>query len=224
MSTFGETAHVIDDLKVVLIRNMTEIEFVTSDNPAILTNRWYLQHETAKHKSYGTGNSGALFFLPIAPKILCVIYDGDVYSMPHDRGWIDDYKASDIDLFNEFQILNCAANIYFSDWGQVLQLHQLHGRVMHLRPKLRHEIITSVLEHEDEEGRTFRVVNRNEIADHIVDHKDVLLHVKNNRPPPTHWPSIIRWRENKRVYSNGSGVGFVRKSQVERGHGYQKIY
>ena len=62
MRTFAETAHEINDLKVVLVRNMTDDEIITSDNPAILTNRWHLQNDMAKHKSYGIGNSGALFF------------------------------------------------------------------------------------------------------------------------------------------------------------------
>ena len=38
MRTFAETAHEINDLKVVLVRNMTDDEIITSDNPAILTN------------------------------------------------------------------------------------------------------------------------------------------------------------------------------------------
>ena len=224
MRTFAETAHEINDLKVVLVRNMTDDEIITSDNPAILTNRWHLQNDMAKHKSYGIGNSGALFFLPITTKIICVIYDGDVYSMPHDYGWIDVHKTSDIALFNQHQVLDCAANIYFCDWSQATKIDELCANVEFLRPTVRHEIITSVLEQEDNWGQKFRVVDRKDIGKYIENHSEILLHVKGNRPRPGHWPSVIKWREKKRVYSNGSGVGFVRRSQVEEGRGYKNIY
>jgi Protein of unknown function (DUF4238) len=62
LSTFADTADVIDDLKVVLIRNRTDRSFITSDDPAILTNRWYIQTPVAQRKSFGLGSSGALFF------------------------------------------------------------------------------------------------------------------------------------------------------------------
>jgi hypothetical protein len=220
MKAFGETSHVINDLKVVLIRNMTDHPFITSDDPAIVTNRWYIQNLVARNKSFGIGSSGALFFLPVTPKVLCVIYDGDVYSMPHNHGWIDVHKLSDINLFNQHQILNCAANIYFHNWDSAVYIDRLYRDAMHMRPDIRHEIIVSILEHEDDWGKKYRVVNRSEIAEH----EEVLIHVKHNRPRPTHWPSVIRWREKKRVYSNGSGVGFVRRSQVEEGGGYKNIY
>jgi hypothetical protein len=220
MNAFSDTARVISDLKVVLVKNRTDLSFITSDDPAILTNRWYIQSKIAQHRSFGLGSSGALFLLPITPKIFCVIYDGDVYSMPHDCGWIDFYKRSDVDLFNEHQLLNCAANIYFHEWGDAAYVDQLYGLVMRMRPHVRHELFVSILCHEDDWGKKYRVVNRSEISEH----KDVLLHMKDNRPRPSHWPSLIRWRENKRVYSNGSGAGYVRRSQVKEGDGYRNIY
>ena len=163
MRTFPDIAHEINDLKVVLLRNMTDYEFITSDNPAILTNRWHAQNDVAKHRSYGIGSSGALFFLPVTTKIICVIYDGDVYSMPHDYGWIKIHRTSDIESFNQHQVLDCAANLYFCDWSQAPKIEQLCANVEYLRPAVRHEIITSVLEQEDDRGQTFRVLDRDVI-------------------------------------------------------------
>jgi hypothetical protein len=42
MRIFAEEMDIIDDLKLCLIRNRTSIPFVTSDDPAVMTNRWYL--------------------------------------------------------------------------------------------------------------------------------------------------------------------------------------
>lgn len=179
-----------------------------------------MQTSIARHKSFGIGSAGVLFFLPITPTILCVIYDGDVYGMPHDCGWIDVRRLSDVNLFNLHQLLNCAANIYFPDWRSAPYVDRLYQDTAHMRPPMRHEIVLSALEHEDDWGKKYRVVKRDEIAEH----EEVLLHMKHNRPIPEQWPSVIRLRERKRVYSNGSGVGFVRESLVEDGRGYKNIY
>ena len=61
MQTFGETMHVVDDLKVCLVRNRTRQPFVTSDDPAVLTNRWYAQNPRAKGMSGGVDSAGVLF-------------------------------------------------------------------------------------------------------------------------------------------------------------------
>jgi hypothetical protein len=139
--------------------------------------------------------------------------------MPHGHGWIDIYKQHDVDLFNEHQFLNCAANIYFHEWNDAVQIEKFYKTVMHLGPSVRHEIIVSTLEQEDDWGKKYRVVNRNEIAGH----SEVLLHTRDNKPRPEGWPSVIRWRGKRRVYSNGTGVGYVRRSQVTEGDGYRNI-
>ena len=78
MLTFAKEMHVIDDLKICLISNKTDFPFVTSDDPAVLTNRWHLNDWRTKFRSFGLRTSGDLLFLPLTPKIICVAFDGDV--------------------------------------------------------------------------------------------------------------------------------------------------
>jgi hypothetical protein len=61
MKTFGAIMHLVDDLKICLIRNDTRRSFVTSDDPGILTNRWHIQK--AQSDVFGLGSAGALLIL-----------------------------------------------------------------------------------------------------------------------------------------------------------------
>jgi hypothetical protein len=208
MRAFSNTMHIVYDLKVCLVRNTTRQPFITSDDPAVLANRWYSQNPRAKGLSGGTGNAGVLFVLPLTPNLLCLVYDGGVYSVPNARGWVTASKISDIDAFNEHQFLGCLANIYFDDWAMLAAVDGSLERVISLRPTVRHETFVTVLEHEDEWGEKYRVVRRED----LIRKGKAMIHVRTIRPQPTRWPSIIRWRSDPKIYSNGSGTGFLRRS------------
>ena len=70
MLTYAKTMDVIDDLKICLIRNRTSVPFVTSDDPAVLTNRWYLEDRRIRGRSFGWQASGLLAILPLVIKLL----------------------------------------------------------------------------------------------------------------------------------------------------------
>lgn len=209
--TFLQTARGLDDLKVCLIRNKTHGEFITSDDPAIMTNRWYLTNAKAKPHSAGMASAGALFFLPLTPTILCVIYDGDVYSIPNDAGWVDVYKQGDINAFNEHQYLNCVANVYFSGWKLlgVIESEFLAALPHRVFPKQQLEV--AVIENEDEWGETYKTVSREEAA--LAARK--MIRMTHMFARPTRWPSPIKWRDKPKIYFNGSSVGFLRRRHAE---------
>jgi Protein of unknown function (DUF4238) len=213
MLAFRDTMDTINDLKVCLIRNTSRKQFITSDNPAVLTNRWYIQNPRAAGLSAGVGNAGVLFFLPLTPYVMCVIYDGGVYSMPNEGGWIITDDFSDVDAFNQHQFLNCLANIYFFDWKTLPDVEEAFERALPHRPAERHKVITAVLDSEDTWGKRFRVVSRDELARA----SEGMVHVKSLTPKPSRWPSAIKWRSSPRIYSNGTGTGFVRRSRIEDG-------
>ena len=73
MYVFASEMDIIDDLRVCLVRNKTDIDFVTSDDPAILTNKLFLIKRTSE--SFGLGSAGNLMLLPLTPKILLLGYD-----------------------------------------------------------------------------------------------------------------------------------------------------
>lgn len=53
MRAFSESMDVVADLKVCLLKNRTDIPFFTSDDPAVLTNRWYLESTKTRGRSFG---------------------------------------------------------------------------------------------------------------------------------------------------------------------------
>lgn len=212
MHTFVDQFDVVDDLKVCLVRNHTDVPFVTSDDPAILTNRWHLDHSRRMHYSFGLGNAGLLFLLPMSPTVLCIGYDGDIYSVPHQDGWIRANHQADVEAFNEHQFLNCRANIFVGREEHKDYVHAAYQRSAGSRLASRHILNYAVLDRDEEGVEHYRVVE----SPDSEKHEKALLHLQDKHPVPSKWPSQIAWRPNGCAYSNDTAVRFVRKSQVHR--------
>ena len=212
MHTFVETMHVIDDLRICLIRNRTQIPFFTSDDPAVLTNRWWLNDSRTRGRSFGLQSAGAIILLPLSPKLLCLGYDNDVYSVRHDRGTVDVRRAPDIASFNQHQILNCRANLFVKDVEYSQVVHEAFVEAADNRPINRH-IITYAVHDITEGGYTrYRVVDPGA----SMEHTDALLHAQVIHPVPLSWPSQIAQSIIGRVYTNGTGLGYVRSAATAR--------
>jgi hypothetical protein len=212
MRTFVAQMDIVDDLKICLIRNRTTIPFITSDDPAVLTNRWYLEDRRPAGRSCGLASSGALLFLPLSPRVLCLGYDGDVYSLPNTGGWIDVRRERDITAFNQHQYLNCRANIYFREWDQCQRIQHDFDTATRLRPDVRHRINYAVFDRSENGADRFRVVDKALAGNH----ERALIFTQQILPKPSIWPTQIGWREKGKVYTNGSGVGYVRRSSMLR--------
>jgi len=211
MRTFAEHRDIVDDLKICLLRNRTSIPFVTSDDPAVLTNRWYLQDRRTKGKSFGLGAAGNLLILPLSPQVLCLGYDGDVYSVPHESGWVDVRHDADVQAFNQHQFLNCRANIFVHDSVHAQGVHEAFIRAAPLRPKAKHIIHYAVLDGHEGDFTRYRVI------DHTLagDHQEALIHTEVVHAHPSAWPKQLQWRPNGAVVTNGTGVGYVRRASLE---------
>jgi len=60
MRAFVDVMDAVDDLRVCLLRNVTPVPFVTSDNPAVLSNQWHLDDARVRWRSFGLHSAGAL--------------------------------------------------------------------------------------------------------------------------------------------------------------------
>ncbi|MEZ5544693.1 MAG: DUF4238 domain-containing protein [Lysobacteraceae bacterium] len=211
MTLLGEVLPFVMDLKVCLFRNRTPVPFVTSDDPAILTNRWHLHDERTRWRSIGLGKAGALFLLPLSPAVMCVCYDGDVYSIPHRNGWARVERAEDVRAFNEHQFLNCLANVYYQDWPGRTYMLEESARLASLRPAQRYRIHLAVLDREQDGYERYRVVQ------HLSDEagSKVLIHSESIPMHPTAWPSVIGWRPQGVAYTNRTARGYIRRAQAE---------
>jgi hypothetical protein len=210
MKNFVQERSLLNDLKVCLIKNRTKIDFITSDDPAVLTNKWHITDERTAGSNFGIGSAGMLFLLPLTPDILCIGFDPHVYSIPHKKGWVHVKSEREIILFNEHQFLNSRANIFFKNKKSQKQLLDLFTPIKHSRPKSRHKINYAVLDEEFEEGKRYKVVDWREAKEH----QDALIHTQMVNPIPSAWPHTIGWKRKGFVYSNGSGVGYIRESRI----------
>ncbi|WP_312921255.1 DUF4238 domain-containing protein [Stutzerimonas nitrititolerans] len=212
MSAFADSMNVVMDLKVCLIKNITNVPFVTSDDPAVLTNRWYLDSPKTRGMSFGMRDAGALLLLPLSPKIFCICYDSDVYSIASENGWLSVRNKSDIQALNEFQILYCRANLFLKDERYAGQLHEAVVKVKARRIENRHSVNYAVFDGvEAGVHRRYKVVDK----ETFISYPDGLMHFQTVHPRPSTWPSFLRRKSKGVAYYNGTGVGYVRKAHVE---------
>jgi hypothetical protein len=223
MLHFAESMGIVDDLKVCIARNRTGRPFVTSDDPAILTNRLHLQRRHEVLRSFGVKTAGATFFLPLSPSLCAIVYDSAVYQTSQRGGWIDVAREADVDALNEQQILNCMANLFYREWDFRAQLTEQVLARRKLRPERRHTVVHAVLDQTTEWGSRYAV---KEITD-LREEKEVLIHIKTNHPKPSAWPSFLRFRSDAKAYSNKSGAGLTRRWCLDQGYvtgrGYSRV-
>jgi hypothetical protein len=210
MQAFASSMGIVSDLKVCLVRNRTNVPFVTSDDPAILTNRWRLHNVRLDGPSFGLSSAGNLLILPISPKVLFFAYDGDIHSFPHTGGWVDVSKEADIDALNQHQYLNARANIYVRSPEHFECVRSAFKKVMQNRLIVRHRINYAIPDKEEGGYIRYVVVDPKEAKSH----ENALIHSESLHPQPLNWPTLLKWRSTPYAYSNGTGVGYVRRAVV----------
>lgn len=223
MLHYAEAMGIVDDLKICIVRNATDVPFVTSDNPAVLTNRLHYQRPTAGKRAFGVKTAGALFVLPLTPSLLALFYDGAVYSVTHKSHFVDLKRPSDVAALNDHQYLNCAANIYFGAWEGRDQVAVAAAAAAPRRPETPHTRTHAVLDQSDDRGERFTV----EPVSDIRDGRKRLVHIVTNKPTPSTWPSFLRFRPDASGWSNGTGAGLTRRGCLDKGYvmgnGYARV-
>lgn len=214
LAVFADVMGLARDLKVCVVRNGSRVNFITSDDPSVLTNRWHALSRLTNGRGFGLSNAGAMFLMPLSPKLLCVAYDGDVYSISNVGGWVEVNNDRDVRAYNEHQYLNCVANVYFAPRDDAQRIESEFSSVASRRLSSRYHLTRAILDYEDGSGAHYKVVTDAELEGY---EGRVLLHTAACRPFPSQWPSQIKFRSDRKIYSNGSGTGFVRKSALENG-------
>lgn len=224
MVTYAKTMAIVDDLKLRIVRNRTDLDFVTSDDPAVLTNRLHLQNPRWRLNGFGVKSAGVVFIMPLSPRLCCILYDGDIYSIPHRNGWVVTNRDADVAALNDHQFLASYANIYFRDWDRRNLVEEAANDARARRLPSSHDIVHAVLEDETDWGKKFTVIPKDEIDTQ----RELLVHIKRNYPTPAAWPSLMRYRADRRTaYSNNTGTGLTRRGCLNNGFvtgtGYRRI-
>lgn len=219
VKVFADNPNKLSDLSVCLIRNQSRHPFITSDNPAVMTNRWHLGDRRADLISPGLLSAGMVGLLPLTSEILCLLYDGAMHALPHVGGWAIADREQDIDAFNLHQVLNCNANLYFERGPDGEYVSGLAARFGPQRLPVRYRIHHAILDDEANGVRTYREVS----AEEARAHRAAMVHHESLIPTPSQWPTLLHWRAGGYVYDSGTGQGFARRGQRDRGVAYRKI-
>ena len=113
---FKQVPYTVDccrDLKLVLLKNISEMPFITSDNPVAKYNQLFMEREY--YRPYGYGHWGIQIFVPISPQLCLVLFDPYAYRVRHmHKGKIvlNDPKA--IQAINTLVVAYGDKEIYFS--------------------------------------------------------------------------------------------------------------
>lgn len=225
MAHYGRSMRIVDDLQLTIVRNRSRTPFITSDDPAVLTNRWQLQNRRAGGLAFGVRSAGLIMILPLAPDWLALLHDPDVYVVPHRDGMVEIQSDEEADALNAHQVLNCAANLYFGEWDDRQRVAEAARAHAPLRLDPRHRTTYAVRAGVDGDHVRYDAMPLAEIMPDPD--RDVLVHTQILRPVPARWPGFIRYRRDGRVYSNGTRTGFVRRGCLEagfvQGEGYRRV-
>lgn len=204
---FTRSKHELNDLKFCIMKNKTAFPFLTSDNPAILTNKWHLENKRTRALSFSLQSAGTLVILPLTPKLLLLGYDGNVYNVPNERGVVQVKNIHDVIAFNRHQFLQCTSNIYVHDSTHEEALAKYYSEIAMARPKSRH-----IVHYTENNG----ITNDKTLGE--------IINIQIVHPNPGFWPSQIKIRPKGSVYTNGTGIGYVRAPGVftASGHNFKK--
>ena len=137
-------------------------------------------------------------------------YDGDVYSIEHENGWARIKSENDVIALNQHQYLNCNHNLYFENWDLCDQISKEFESCLSLRIHPRHRLTYSIYDHADGNAQVYKVVGFEEAKEA----QNALMHLETIYSRSSRWPGVISERNKGAVYSNGTGVGYIRSMRV----------
>jgi len=203
MRSFAESIHAIDDLNVCLIRNRTTYPFITSDDPAVLSNRWFIHSPITRKRAFGITSAGLLAILPLTEDILFLAFDGDIYTIDAKKGWAVARNEADVRALNEHQYLNCWANIYVRDKSHSKLIHNAFISALPRRPLARHRINYAVRDSDERGYVRYRIIPDRRAEPHT----EALIHFEAVHPQPGSWPSFLSKKPTAFAFTNDTAVG-----------------
>lgn len=107
-----DMSYVINDLKIGLVENSTESEYVIGEHPIVIINPFLCSKMWPGSKN-GLGVKGAVIIFPISPKYSLILYDGQRYKLANFKKKVNasDQDVSKLNLCQFFNTDNC---IYFN--------------------------------------------------------------------------------------------------------------
>ncbi len=167
---------IFTDLQVKIVRNHSDIEFITSDNPVVIYNQYAFGKKVGS--TTGLAVKGLQVFYPIDPFTILVFYDPKIYKVATRKSdFTITNNKDDIDQMNTLQFLNAFETIYF------------HSSKMN-------SYIESMNNHYSSKRKINKVIFKN--IPHISDRKKELIHTYRPDIPYKINPTFIKFLKGKR--------------------------
>jgi hypothetical protein len=211
MRIFVDSLYIVDDLRACVCEARGNSEFVISDDPAILTNK--LNAQKIRQISFGLHSSGILFFLPLSPRYLLLVYDPNVYRIEATRG-ICKVSGRDVEALNELQYIRADKNIYFSNWNNRNLISDRSDQYRVNRPEKWSE--TEVYVKDEDNIDTGSIRYRKGDEREAKTSLNSLISIRPVHLYPAKWASILKYKSRPKMFSTGSSVGFIRPAMIEK--------
>ncbi|OHV11181.1 hypothetical protein BH688_07600 [Kushneria phosphatilytica] len=101
----------LQDLKICLLKSVTEEKFITSDNPVVLYNQLF--EGVGGFPKTALGQKGLQIFIPISPRMVILFYDSSTYESRFKKNGSVPLGAADVRCVNKLQWASALENIYF---------------------------------------------------------------------------------------------------------------
>ena len=193
----------ISDIDFVIVRNNCKEDFISSDDPCLIINKFYSQNYPKV--SFGLSSSGLIFVLPVTPRFCIIFYDAGVYRVDGKRGnFVDIRQYKDLVALNLLQCLKGESNIYFREKTNVGDLATWFSKVAEKRVESWCNVNIAV--EDPEKPGVFKVVEEGDVAEGTK----FLYHFEDVRAQPVEWMSFLKYRLKPDTYFDGSAMGHVR--------------
>lgn len=213
ISNFVSTKPFLYGLRDCIVANDTKIPFITSDNPAVIVNRFHVQKQGQEFGGAGLICSGVMLVLPLTPRLLFVSYDHGVYGVDLKKGGtLHARRPKDVEALNALQILRASENLYYDSTDHCNYVNGLVGHYGCRRPAAWHKWIFA-LEHEvagSSESKYYRVVKNS--AEFRTGNG--LFNSKSVSVDPGIWCSLFSIRNKPKIFDTKSEAGLVRSEEL----------
>ncbi|MFC0523287.1 DUF4238 domain-containing protein [Pontibacillus salicampi] len=121
-----ESVPMVLDLKPLIIVHKTPRKFITSDNPLVRYNSFYIGRNY-QDRGFGYITRGLQLFFPITPHKCILLYDSVAYNIPGaEEGALTLHRARDVDRLNELFYLNAYNNVFLNQRVKEDYIKKMH--------------------------------------------------------------------------------------------------
>lgn len=102
----------IEGLSIVLLKNISGTQFITSDLPVIFYNQLF-ENKSIKTGNSGLGAVGLQIIFALSPEHAILLYDSDAYSLKASSNKQVIVNDTDVENINKLQIVNAEQQLFF---------------------------------------------------------------------------------------------------------------